>query len=305
MIRPLLLAAASVLITAQAPIPPNIISDPGSVIATAPDADWREIKTENLVVFETSRGRFVLELAPDFAPAHIAAVRSLVAQGRFDGGAITRVQDNYVIQWAARPSETAAPEGQAPAPIPPEPLPPEYERPAEGLIFTPLGFTDPYAQAGFINSWPAARDLETKTVWLAHCYGMVGVGRDGPPDVGDGTELYAVIGHAPRHLDRNLAVIGRIVEGLDAHSSLPRGTAELGVYATQAERTPITRAMLAANLPEPPRFQIMDTASASFVRYKAARANRTGFFVRPAAGLDLCNTQIPVRRIAPGRQSTR
>ncbi len=296
MIRPLLLAAASLLLTAQAPIPPATISDPGSVIATAPDADWREIETENLIVFETARGRLVFELAPDFAPAHIAAVRSLVAQGRFDGGAITRVQDNYVIQWAARPSEAAAV---------PEPLPAEYERAAEGLIFTPLGFTDPYAEAGFINSWPAARDLKTKTVWLAHCYGMVGVGRDGPPDVGDGTELYAVIGHAPRHLDRNLAVIGRIVEGLDAHSSLPRGTDPLGVYATTAERTPITRAMLAANLPEPPRFQVMDTASASFVRYKAARANRTGFFVRPAAGLDLCNTQIPVRRMAPGRQSLR
>jgi peptidylprolyl isomerase len=296
--RGLLLAAAALLLTAQAPAPtsPAIIADPGGVIATAPDGDWREIETENLIVFETARGRMVLELAPDFAPAHIAAVRSFVAQGRFDGGAITRVQDNYVVQWAARPAEVAAPA---------DPLPAEYERPAQGLIFTPLGFTDPYAEAGFINSWPAARDLKAKTVWLAHCYGMVGVGRDGPPDVGDGTELYAVIGHAPRHLDRNLAVIGRIVEGLDAHSSLPRGTDPLGVYATPAERTPITRAMLAANLPEPPRFQVMDTASASFVRYKAARANRTGFFVKPAQGLDLCNTQIPVRRLAPGRQSLR
>lgn len=314
MIRPLLLAAASLLLAAQGPAPapaptaPTVISDPGGVIATAPEADWREIDIKSLVIFETSRGRLVLELAPDFAPAHIAAVRRLVALGRFDGGAITRVQDNYVIQWAARPqtaAEAAAPTSADKFDPLSSPLPAEYERSAIGLIFTPLGFTDPYAEAGFIKSWPAARDLKSQTVWLAHCYGMVGVGRDGPPDVGDGTELYAVIGHAPRHLDRNLAVIGRIVEGLDAHSSLPRGTAELGVYATEAERTPIIRAMLATNLPEPPRFQIMDTASASFVRYKAARANRSGFFVRPAAGLDLCNTQIPIRRIAAGRQATR
>lgn len=286
MIRPVLLVAAAVLLTAQAPTPPTTISDPGGVITTAPDADWRAIDPANIIVFTTPRGRLVLELAPDFAPAHIAAVKAFVAQGRFTGGAITRVQDNYVVQWAARP----APDAPRPAD-----LPAEYERPAAGLTFTPLGFADAYADAGFINSWPAARDPQTQTVWLTHCYAMVGVGRESPPDTGDSTELYAVIGHAPRHLDRNLAVIGRIIAGLPEHASLPRGTAALGVYATEAERTPITSATLGSETPGLPSFQVMDTASPSFVRYKAARANRTGFFVRPANGLDLCNTQIPIR----------
>lgn len=299
----MLLAAAAVLLSAQAPAPTGTILDPSSVIAAAPAADWRPVALENMVIFETANGRMVLELAPAFAPMHIKAIRQFVAEGRFDRGAITRVQDNYVIQWAARPSSANA---NAPAlPIPLPAMPPEYEQPDRGFVFTRLGFSDAYAEAGFINSWPAARDPETKTVWLAHCYGMVGVGRDAPPDVGDGTELYAVIGHAPRHLDRNIALVGRIIEGLDAHSSLPRGTAALGVYATEAERTPIVRAMLATNMPEPPRFEVMDTASASFARYKAARANRSGFFVRPAGRLDLCNTQIPVRRMAAGEQRTR
>jgi peptidylprolyl isomerase len=295
------MAQVSAPVSAQAPVSPGVISDPGGVIAAAPAGDWRPVALENIVVFETPLGRMVLELAPAFAPIHIKAIRQFVAEGRFDSGAITRVQDNYVIQWAARPRAADAPA----LPIPLPEMPPEYEQPEQGFVFTRLGFSDAYADAGFIDSWPAARDPETKTVWLAHCYGMVGVGRDAPPDVGDGTELYAVIGHAPRHLDRNLAVVGRIIEGLDAHTSLPRGTAALGVYATQGERTPITRAMLGSNLPEPPRFEVMDTASASFARYKAARANRTGFFVRPAGGLDLCNTQIPVRRMAPGAQRTR
>ena len=34
----------------------------------------------------------------------------------------------------------------------------------------------------------------------------------------------AVIGHAPRHLDRNIALVGRVIDGIDKLSSLPRGT---------------------------------------------------------------------------------
>ncbi len=294
MIRPLLLGAAAALLMAQSPppTPPTTISDPGGVIATAPDADWRPIAPENLILFNTARGRLILELAPDFAPAHIAALRAFVAEGRFTGGAITRVQDNYVVQWAARPTPDA-PRSAAPRSAG---LPAEYERSAAGLSFTPLGFPDAYADGGFIDSWPVARDPAAQTVWLTHCYGMVGVGRESPPDTGDSTELYAVIGHAPRHLDRNLAVVGRIVEGLPDHASLPRGTSALGVYASEAERTAITSATLGTATANLPRFEVMKTASPSFARYKIARANRTGFFVRPAGGLDLCNVQIPIRQ---------
>ncbi|GGI69655.1 hypothetical protein GCM10007973_03390 [Polymorphobacter multimanifer] len=176
MTRVALLAAASLLLTAQAPAPTpaTTITDPGSVLANAPADDWRPVDIENIVVFETTRGRMVLELAPAFAPMHIKAIRQFVAEGRFDGGAITRVQDNYVVQWAARPRPADAPA----LPIPLPPLPAEYEMPAQGFVFTRLEFADPYAEAGFIDGWPAGRDPRTKTVWLAHCYGMVGVGRE-------------------------------------------------------------------------------------------------------------------------------
>ncbi|GAA3255116.1 hypothetical protein GCM10020258_13330 [Sphingomonas yabuuchiae] len=41
---------------------------------------------------------------------------------------------------------------------------------------------------------------------------------------GVGAELYTIIGHSPRGLDRNIAVVGRVVDGMDALSTLPRGT---------------------------------------------------------------------------------
>ncbi len=266
-------------------------ASPSEIAASAPATAWRTIAPENLLLLETARGTLAIELAPDFAPAHIAAIKALVVAGRFDGGAITRVQDNYVVQWAARASPLAGPPG------PPGPaLPAEYERSDKGLAITPLGSVDPYAESGFANGWPVARDRKAGTAWLTHCYASVGVGRDNPPDTGDGSELYAVIGHGPRHLDRNITLVGRVVSGIENYSSLPRGTAELGFYKTPAEQTPIVHVRLASSVADALRFQVMDTASATFAAYLHARANRTGFFVRPADATDLCNVQVPVRR---------
>ena len=278
---------ALLLAVAAAP-PATAALSPAEIVQSAPASAWRAIVPANLVLLETPRGTMAIELAVDFAPAHIAAIKALVVAGRFDGGAITRVQDNYVVQWAARSPAAGQPK--------PAPLPAEYERSARGLVITPLGYRDSYAESGFAGGWPVARDRKTRTAWLAHCYASVGVGRDNPPDTGDGSELYAVIGHAPRHLDRNITVVGRVVEGLAEHASLPRGTADLGVYKTAAEHTPITRVRLASAVPDAPRFEVMDTGTPSFAAYKRARANRTGFFVRPAGATDLCNVQIPIRR---------
>ncbi len=134
---------------------------------------------------------------------------------------------------------------------------------------------------------------------LTHCYGMVGVGRDMAPDTGMGGELYAVIGHAPRHLDRNIALVGRVVEGIEQMSALPRGTEALGIYKTGTVARMIASVRLASAMPaaERPRFQAMNTASATFSSYVRARANRKdAFFNIPAGGVDLCNAPVPVRR---------
>ncbi len=286
----LLLAA---LLAAAAPAHPPTASE---IEAAAPAAAWAPIAPENLMVLETARGSMTIELAPGFAPAHIAAIRALVAAGRFDGGAVTRVQDNYVVQWATKPPSLHAPDGSKEPP----PLAAEYERPAKGLAITPLGYPDAYAEAGFAGGWPVARDRKSRTAWLAHCYGAVGVGRGLPPETGDGSELYAVIGHAPRHLDRNITVVGRVIDGLPAYAALPRGTEALGFYKTDAEKLPITRVRMATAMPEAerPHFEVMDTGSASFTAYIHSRANRSEeFFLRPSGAVDLCNVRVPVRRV--------
>ena len=73
---------------------------------------------------------------------------------------------------------------------------------------------DTYApQTGFDGAFPAGSD--GKSEWLLHCYGMVGAGRDNAPDSGSGVELYAVTGQAPRQLDRNITLVGRVVQGME------------------------------------------------------------------------------------------
>ncbi len=278
-----------------APPPPATLAE---IEATAPETAWRPVAPDDLLLIDTPKGTLTIELAPGFAPEHVAAIRALVRAGAFTGGAVTRVQDNYVVQWGTK---NAAKTANAPgvAATGPE-LPPEYERAAARVPFVPLPYPDAYAkQAGFSDGWPVATD--GATTWLVHCYAMVGAGRDNPPSTGDGSELYAVIGHAPRHLDRNMAVVGRVIDGLAPFAALPRGTGALGFYATEAEKLPITKATLASDIPVMhlrPHYQVMRTDSPTFAALIAARANRREpFFLRPANGVDVCNVKIPARRV--------
>jgi peptidylprolyl isomerase len=263
------------------------------VLAQSSPAEWRPLDPENALYLELPSGRVVIELSPAFAPAHVANVKALVRAGYFDGSAVVRVQDNYVVQWA-RPADDPAPLGAGKAT-----LPAEFARAAAGLPFTMLPYQDTYAaQTGFSGGFPAARDPRSGLAWLTHCYGMVGAGRDVPADSGGGTELYAVIGHAPRHLDRNVTLFGRVVAGIERLSVLPRGTGELGFYETPAERTPIRRARIAADLPAAERteLELLGTDSASFAALvEARRTRRDEWFAEPTGRIEVCNVPLPVR----------
>jgi peptidylprolyl isomerase len=271
--------------------------EPSKIVQAAPPEAWRPVDPDNLLVMELKEGgRVVIELAPDFAPVHVANVKALARGGWWSGAAIYRVQDNYVAQWGNNDAKTVLPAGVVKAP------PAEYDRPLEGLAVRPLGYPDSYApMVGHAGGWPIGYDPATGRAWLTHCYGFVGVGRDLAPDTGTGGELYAVIGHAPRPLDLNIALIGRVVEGMSLLSARPRGTGALGFYEDPKQNIPIARVRLASDMPpaERPRYEVMRTDSPAFADYVLGRANRGGdFFKRPAGGVDICNALVPVRKAA-------
>jgi peptidylprolyl isomerase len=160
---------------------------------------------------------------------------------------------------------------------------------------------------GFLDGFPAARDRLSRTVWLAHCYGMVGVGRDDAPE-SDGAEMYAVIGHAPRQLDRNVALVGRVLKGVELLSSLPRGSGDMGFYTAKEPLVPIVSMRVASDVPLPERtpIEVLRTDSAGFRALIDQRRNRREDWFKFNPGhIDVCNVPLPVRTLpsaeAPGR----
>jgi peptidylprolyl isomerase len=299
------LAAAVSLLAATAAAQPGVwrprpitgATEPADVIAHSPAAAWRPINPENLLIMELAEGRVIIELAPAFAPVHVANMRRYARAGWWNNATIYRVQDNYVAQWGNGDAQVALPTGVVAHP------PAEYERGTAGLRIRPLGFPDSYAPlTGHANGWPVGYDPVRRMAWLTHCYGSVGVGRDLAPDTGTGGELYAVIGHAPRPLDRNIANVGRVIEGMALLAARQRGTGNLGFYLADHGETPIPirSIRIAADLPaaERPGFEEMRTDTPTFAAYLRGKANRGGqFFNVPAGGVDICNAAVPVRRI--------
>jgi len=295
--RSLLLVTAAALVAAAAPAK---LPTPNDIVASAPASAWKAIPADDLLVLDlTNGGRIVVQLAPAFAPLHVANIKALARGHYWEGATIYRVQDDYVAQWGLNDSDKQWPAGVVAKP------PAEYKRALAGLKITPLGSPDAYAPgAGFADGWPVAYSAKAGWANLAHCYASVGVGRDLAPDTGTGGELYAVIGQAPRQLDRNIALVGRVIDGIDRLSSLPRGPAPMGFYTDKTLDVPINSTRLASDMPaaERPSYEYMDTGSAWFAKYLHLRANRhDDFFVRPAGGVDLCNVQVPVRKTPVSR----
>jgi len=263
------------------------------VLAASTPADWRPLDPQNTLYLQLASGRVVIELAPDFAPAHAANLRTLVRQKYFDGLGVIRSQDNFVVQWGDADGKRSLDEARAT-------LPPEFTVSLRaGLPFTRLPDPDGYApEVGFSGGFPAARDPAAGQAWLAHCYGMVGAGRGNEPESGNGTELYVVTGHAPRQLDRNIALVGRVVQGMELLSVLPRGTGPLGFYEQPSQHVPIISVRLAADVPEAERtrIEVLRTDTATFTALVEARRNRMDDWYKvPAGYIDLCNVPMPVR----------
>ncbi|MEZ5680499.1 MAG: peptidylprolyl isomerase [Erythrobacter sp.] len=319
---------------------PQGAPSPNEIVAGAKAEEWVAIPAEDLLVMtlapdaEGKERKVVIQLMPaPLLQGWVENIRTLARAKWYDDITVNRVQDNYVVQWGDLNYDN--PEAKGEPKLLPEGLrvmeesdytarliewqeknaerdaerqsrqAPDIElRPVEIEPYPAWHSGDAYAPwVDFYDGWPVA----TKGFgwdqrwWPTHCYGMVGVGRNYSPDTGSGAELYTVIGQAPRHLDRNIALVGRIIEGMEHLSSLPRGHGDLGFYSDEEadKRTPILTVRVASDLPaaERPAFEYLSTEGATFARYADARANRRDpFFIHPAGGADICNIPVPIRR---------
>lgn len=277
--------------------PPGDTPSVADILAKSQPSDWRPLDPETTLYIDfpaidsKSGGRVVIEMAADFAPNHVANVKTLAREGFFKGGGVTRVQDNYVTQWGPGDDTRKPVKGQPK-------LKGEFTRERSAAVaFTVLPDPDTFApEVGFSNGFAAARDKDR--MWLAHCYGVVGVGRDNDEDTGSGTELYAINGAPPRGLDKNITVLGRVVQGMELLSALPRGTGALGFYETPDQYVRFTDIKVAADVAPSERtnLEVMRTDSAIFAELvNSRRWRKDAFYHRPPGRVGLCNINVPAR----------
>ena len=260
------------------------------------DGDWRDVDPNNLMLIDVKYGRVAIELFPEFAPEHVKRMRALARAHFYEGKSFYRVIDGFVAQAGiGEGDDKKLPEWPA--------LKHEFDHgPSPNLEFTPLNSPDLYApEVGHIDGFAAARDKSENKLWLVHCPGVVAMARDDDPDTG-ATEFYIVIGQAPRRLDRNLSVFGRVLEGMQFLQKLNRGdpAVESGVIQDREQRDAILKVQIAADMPraERPRFQVMRTDGPDFTTKKEERREAVSNFWlhQPPKVLEICSVPVPARR---------
>ncbi|MCW8927104.1 MAG: peptidylprolyl isomerase [Xanthomonadales bacterium] len=267
---------------------------------------WNPLDPENTVYLETAEGTAVILLNPDFAPQTVRQFKRLLGEQFYRGLSFYRVIEGFVAQGGDESDlDPAAIKNKLPAEFeidwPQKPRDKEAAGDWVGMSWTPVQEDDLFAPfTGFIDGFPAARDSKKGgKAWLTHCPGTVAMARNEDPDSG-GTDFYIVIGQAPRYLDRNLTVFGRVVWGMDVVQRIKRGPAlENGVIEEDLDRTWIKRMRLASSLDEEDRLDIYvaDTNSEGFIGMLKQRRNRSNkwFHHKPPKVLDVCQVPVPVR----------
>jgi peptidylprolyl isomerase len=258
---------------------------------------WQSLDPANTVIMTLPQGEVIIELNPTFAPKTAGQFRRLVKSGFYQGQHFYRVIDGFVAQGGDG-SDMSETENAEPS------LPAEFERAwIDSLPWTPVQKDDLYApETGFVDGFPAARDSKRGRVWLTHCPGAVAMARSTEPDTGS-TDFYIVIGQAPRYLDRNLTIFGRVVSGMEFVQQIQRGPSDSdGMIESPKSMTPIQHiAMLADQTAEErATLERVNTDSDWFRELLNSRRNRSHEFFHhtPPAVLDVCQQPLKFRRVA-------
>ena len=250
--------------------------------------EWRAVAAENLLVIDTSKGRILVELAPEVAPGHVERIRLLAGRGFYDGQVWHRVIDQFMAQ-TGDPLGTG--EGQSPYPD----LKAEFTFRRDGqtpftAVAAPAG-----AVLGFLHSLPVqtqpdafmATTADKKVhAWGLYCPGVAGMARDEAPD--SANSQFFLMRQPYPSLDKRYTIWGRVISGLDVVRALKFSPNPDGIV-TDPDR--MARVRVASDLPqaERPTVRVLDTTSVQFrVLADAARQAK-------GADFSVCDIDLPVQ----------
>jgi len=263
---------------------------PAGPALAADELTWRSVDPDNTVYMELTEGLVIIELNPAFAPKTVNQFKQLAGDRFYDGLPFYRVIDGFVAQGG---------DGSDLGKLSDIPLiDAEFEIEWNpDLPWTPVQAPDMFApETGLSDGFAVGRDPSKNMAWLTHCPGAVAMARNDDPD-SSRTDFYIVIGQAPRYLDRNLNVFGRVVYGMDVVQRIRRGpTLDNGIIEDETASTRISKLRLLKDVPDDEKYRtfVVDTGSEAFVRLLKDRRHRKQpfFHNKPPTALDVC--QVPV-----------
>ncbi|QBY05110.1 peptidylprolyl isomerase [Thalassotalea sp. HSM 43] len=261
-----------------------------SLTALANQPSWRKVEQENLLYLQTNQGTVTIELAQFFAPRHVEYMRKLVQEGFYDGLPFYRVIENFVVQGGdTSGSKTSKVKTSMQA---------EIERDInKESPFTLVQSADLLAeQTGFIQGFAVGRSVSENKEWLIHCPGVINLARGN--NIHSGTTDFAIMfGVSPRHLDRNMSVFGRVIDGWQALYKIERGDDLLsGAFSDAKQPSFIIKAYLGSQLAknEQQHWLIEDTTSDYFQNKLAQRRKYSHDFYhhKGNGNLDVCYQKV-------------
>lgn len=261
-------------------------------------SDWRQPDPENTLYITLKSGAVVLELATKHAPNHTKNTKALVRSGLFDNTRFYRVIEGFVAQGGPETVPTSFQSERFKSENGNLSIDPEFSITFdEPLPITQVKDNDGYApKVGFYKGFAVGQSKDQKESWLLHCYGALGMGRANEIDSG-GTELYVVIGHAQRYLDKNVTVFGRVIYGMEHLQALKRSTSLSGPVDVK-NHNQIIKIEIASDMKpkELLPLEILRTDTSTFKQYIEARKNRKeAWFVDSKDYIDVCAIQVPSR----------
>ncbi|WP_448212478.1 peptidylprolyl isomerase [Colwellia sp. MEBiC06753] len=255
------------------------------------DQQWRTVAPDQLMVMTLPQGKVIFELAPQFAPNHVAHFTALAKAGHYNNNKFYRVIDGFVAQAGPDGGEEDSAKTEKMLTIEGE-WTTDKSQPF-ALVQSPDLFAE---QTGFRQGFALARNSSEQKTWLAHCPGILAMARGNEADTAT-SHFYITNGQAPRYLDRIMTIFGRVVYGMDKVQAITRTQVIDGdTPVPESEFTPIISMQLMADLPKAEQWQVMveDTESKAFAEKIADRRARPHafFYKKPPPVLDVC--QVPV-----------
>jgi peptidylprolyl isomerase len=284
MFRALPAAALAALLAnaalAQAPAPETAAP---AVPASNP-ADWRALDAANTLVMDTTKGRIIVEMHPELAPAHVARIKALSRMGYYTGAQFYRV-----LGFAAQGGDKGEKQYRSALPN------------LKGEFFFRLGPTIPYASfgassqgdLGFVGSMPVLIDPDpalpsgqTPTTGrgsVLFCPGVASFPHGDAPDTANSQVFFMKV--RGTNLEKTFTAWGRVVQGQDVVEALKMGEPP----PPPADKMLRVRVMADMPAAERPMLQVMDTRGPAFAALLQAAFKAKG------AAFTLCDVTVPTR----------